>query len=189
MKHYADLLEFEKAAALKRVLAGLYHIQDVALIKPDKNETAPGEQGFRIEAYDVAHLSGKHMNGVMVVMESSRIMKGEYRLFTVRGFTASNDPGALREIITRRLKHAEWRMPDVVVVDGNNVQLDVARSLFPKGIPVVAVTKDECHKARDILGEESLVTKYRNDILLANAEAHRFAIRHLRMKARRSLLR
>jgi excinuclease ABC subunit C len=187
MKKYADAMQFEKAAELKRVLAGLYHIQDVALIKDDGRGSGTSGKRFRVEGYDVAHLSGKHMTGVMTVVEGGVPVKSEYRIFNIRGFTTSNDPGALREVITRRLKHSEWSMPDLVVVDGNIVQQEVARSLFPSDVVVVAVVKDERHKAKAILGEGPYLEEHKTDILLANAEAHRFSIGHLRMRARRSL--
>jgi excinuclease UvrABC nuclease subunit len=44
--------------------------------------------------------------------------------------------------------------------------------------PVVAVTKDERHRARDIKGDKDIVRKYEKEILLANSEAHRFAIKY-----------
>jgi len=43
-------------------------------------------------------------------------------------------------------------------------------------IEVVSVVKDERHKPKAILGDEEIVRKYKRDILLANSEAHRFAI-------------
>ncbi len=43
---------------------------------------------------------------------------------------------------------------------------------------VVAVTKDEKHKMREIKGDTKLVNKYKREIVLANSEAHRFAIKY-----------
>ncbi len=188
MKAHARAHEFERAHDLKRVLFGLQHIQDVALIKVDDGESPASKRGFRVEAYDVAHISGKHMVGVMVVAESGQIATKHYRTFNIRGFTTSNDPGALREVISRRLNHPEWSAPDLVVVDGNEVQRSVAASLFGSTTPVVAVTKDSRHKPLTIVGDPAVVTQYEKVILRLNAEAHRFAIKRFRSKARRSLI-
>lgn len=43
-------------------------------------------------------------------------------------------------------------------------------------IPVVSVVKDERHKPKAILGEKDLSNKYKEEILIANSESHRFAI-------------
>jgi excinuclease UvrABC nuclease subunit len=43
-------------------------------------------------------------------------------------------------------------------------------------IDIVAVTKDETHKMREIKGDSVLVKKYKREIVLINSEAHRFAI-------------
>jgi excinuclease UvrABC nuclease subunit len=40
--------------------------------------------------------------------------------------------------------------------------------------------KDERHKAQEIIGDPGIVGDYKNDILLANQEAHRFALAYHR---------
>jgi len=47
-------------------------------------------------------------------------------------------------------------------------------------IPVVGVVKDEHHKPKNIIGENKLIKKHEKEILLANSEAHRFAIKYHR---------
>jgi excinuclease UvrABC nuclease subunit len=52
-------------------------------------------------------------------------------------------------------------------------------------IPVVAVVKNEKHKPKGILGLRKFTEQYKNEILLSNAEAHRFAVAYqkkLRLK-------
>jgi excinuclease ABC subunit C len=71
------------------------------------------------------------------------------------------------------------------VVDGNEIQLNVVEQALKSlkiQIPVVAVVKDEKHKASKILGDKNLILSYRDQILLANAEAHRFALAFHRQK-------
>lgn len=180
--------KFEEAAVIRKKLFSLDHLRDVSLIKRDFNEDA---RGMRIEAYDVAHLQGSSMVGVMVVVENGTPNKQLYRLFNIRSVAGPNDPAALSEVLRRRLKHAAWGMPDLIVVDGNKVQLAAAMSVLSEAgmqIPVVAVTKDERHKARAIVGNEDLIKKHKTDIILANSEAHRFSITRHRAKERKRIV-
>jgi excinuclease UvrABC nuclease subunit len=170
--------KFEEANELKQKIFALEHIQDVSLIKRDL-VTGGGAEVFRIEAYDVAHLSGKQMVGVMTVVENATTNKNEYRKFIIRGFEKANDAGALREMLTRRLAHPEWPYPNAIVVDGNSIQMNVAQSVLKEvnvDIPVIAVTKDERHRPKAISGPTEIIELHKYAILLANSESHRFAL-------------
>lgn len=175
MKTCAKELRFEEAGAIKKTLFGLRHIQDMALIKDDLRE----KHAHRIEAYDVAHLGGASSVGVMTVVEESRPNKNEYRKFILKGSHGGNDLSALEEILMRRLKHAEWSLPEIIVVDGAKLQYEVAlRVLEETGvtIPVVGVVKDARHQPERLIGPEALIARFEKEILLANSEAHRFAL-------------
>jgi excinuclease ABC subunit C len=167
--------EFEQAEELKRKLFALDHIQDVALIKADMEHRPSTSLGairpWRIEAYDIAHLSGTNVVGVMTVVEDGEVNKSQYRKFKIRA-DKNDDTNNLKEVLTRRLNHPEWPMPSLIAVDGGVAQLNAAREVTD--IPTVAVTKDERHKAKTILGLTDKTLE--KAILLANAEAHRFAI-------------
>ncbi|MBI2630671.1 UvrB/UvrC motif-containing protein [Candidatus Nomurabacteria bacterium] len=178
MKLYVKVRKFEKAGEIKRQIFALKHINDVALLKLEPR-TSQLEPNFRIEAYDIAHMSGKNMTGVMVVVENGEPAKNEYRKFRIKTQKDANDIGALTEVLERRLVHKEWRYPDLVVVDGSTAQINAAKKVFAKTgkfVSVVSVVKDERHKPKAILGDESFTRKYKKEILLANSEAHRFAI-------------
>ena len=69
MGEYAKALEFEKAQQIKRTFFALSHIYDVSLLKKEVMDVSASLDIFRIEAYDVAHLSGKDVVGVMTVLE------------------------------------------------------------------------------------------------------------------------
>jgi excinuclease ABC subunit C len=166
--------QFEKANEIKKQLFALMHINDIALLK----EESLMHQVFRIEAYDIAHMSGKSMVGVMTVVEGKEPDKSQYRKFKVRTAEKANDTGALAEVLSRRLKHDEWRLPDLIVVDGGTAQINAAKKVLvvaEKLIPVVSVLKDERHKPKSIEGDEGFAN-YKREIILANSEAHRFAI-------------
>ncbi len=185
MNAAAKKMHFEEAEIYKRKLFALDHIQDVSLMKRDIVATSGGA---RIESYDVAHISGTSMVGVMCVMEGERPNKNEYRKFIIRSVKSSNDPAALREMLERRLKHDEWPMPILIVVDGNIIQKNLAEKVLKEHslkIPVVAVTKDERHRPKAFIGPKILVEKYKLGILHANAEAHRFSLSFHREKRRK----
>lgn len=191
-------MRFEDAGRLKKIIFSLNHLNDVALIRSDvrgaSQEAASLSEGvFRIEAYDVAHLGGSATVGVMVVMENGTPSPSEYRKFKIRGagMGKSDDPLNLSEILTRRFTHHEWRLPNLIVVDGNEIQKGVAeRLILEKGfsIPVVAVVKDEHHRPRELLGLSFVLKPHEKAILLANSEAHRFSVTYHRRLLRRNFL-
>ncbi|HRH31081.1 MAG TPA: GIY-YIG nuclease family protein, partial [Candidatus Paceibacterota bacterium] len=145
MNDFAKNEEFEEAQSAKEKLFALNHIQDVSLLKREDRVWVPAGRNFdekgnpiddvsssgrrnimRFEGYDIAHISGTSMVGVMVVAENGVIQKDEYRKFNIKTVSGANDPAALREVILRRLNHPEWPYPKAFIVDGNKVQKKVA---------------------------------------------------------------
>jgi excinuclease ABC subunit C len=190
MMQAAKLQQFEQANRIKKQIFALEHIQDIALIKAERSVNRTGHT-VRIEAYDVAHMDGKDMVGVMTVIEGSEPQKDQYRKFKIKTLRDANDPAALREILQRRVTHPEWEFPTIIVVDGNEVQKRTAETILLEHgllITVVAVVKDDRHKASHILGPEVLINEHKLEILHANAEAHRFAINYYRAKSRKRAL-
>ena len=200
MQTYAEQEEFELAGKAKQSLYALDHIQDVSLLRADTDESikthvsadTAQHTASRIEAFDIAHLQGSAAVGVMAVYLDGELRPDNYRTFTLLSTKKGDDAGGLREILSRRLLHEEWGLPDLVVVDGSAVQRKVAVQELAKvgllSVPVVAVTKDDKHKPRQLYGAKSEIHRYEREILLVNAEAHRFAIKTHRKKSRRSFL-
>jgi len=177
MKSFATSHEFEKANVTKRTLFTLNHIQDVSLIKDDISHGVY-LKSFRIESYDIAHLSGTNVVGVMTVVEDGEVKKSDYRKFKIREESGANDTKDLAEVLSRRLAHIEWRFPDLIVVDGGVAQKRRMEKVLRENhqnIPVVSVVKNEYHKPREILGDKKWL-EYEKEIILSNSEAHRFAI-------------
>lgn len=213
MKTAAKRQDFELAQKLRNQLFALKHINDVALIKSDQIKDFVKGEVFRIEAYDIAHTSGRETVGVMTVVEDGEVQKAEYRKFKIRGTTVKipsekvlgsprfarpdfsirnfdsrvsiNDTANLAEVLERRANHPEWPMPNLIVVDGGKAQLNQAvKTLREVGfeVPVVSVVKDDKHRARGLLGDAVLVKKHEAEILLANSEAHRYALAYHRSR-------
>jgi len=226
--------KFEEANGVKKTLSALAHIHDISMIKKDAefghigkrsggsnngsanqsaNESSTDSQSqafnVRAEAYDIAHMSGKDMVGVMVVMHDGDFVKDQYKKFNIREIKASNDTGALKQMLERRFKHAgtsddssNWPLPTHIVLDGGIAQINVAEEVLNnliqenssldvekvgklKKICLVAVTKDETHKAKAILrsvqfnftqNEINDAIFDDGDIISLNQECHRFAI-------------
>jgi len=191
MKALAKAERFEEAQVLRRQLFALEHIQDVSLIKDEyRPASLTASRPVRIEAYDVAHLRGFAAVGVMTVVENGEAQKNAYRKFNIKTAKPGDDPGALREILSRRLGHDEWPLPRLMVVDGAAAQMNAAEAVLKQygvGIPVVGVVKDEKHRPRGIRGARGAFAGREKEILLANAEAHRFAIGYHRKKRKITL--
>jgi excinuclease ABC subunit C len=187
MKSFAKKREFERANDLKKKIFALQHIQDVSVIK---RETVAGGEA-RIEAYDVAHLAGKAVVGVMTVVDGGETERGQYRKFKIQYRPGINDTQALKEIIYRRLGHTEWPLPKLIVVDGAKAQINAATAICKEVgvfVPIVGVVKNEFHKAREILGDRAYAKKFEKEIILANSEAHRFAIKYHRESLRKQMM-
>jgi len=177
MKDYAKKHLFEKAAKTRNIIFALDHIKDMSLIKADEILSFKNID-FRIEAYDVAHISGTSRVGVMVVLEGKEKAKNEYRKFKLEE-KVNDDYEGLRQILLRRFSHKEWRIPDLIVLDGGTAHRQIGEKVMASLgllIPCVSVVKNEKHKPKDILGDKVHVDYHKKEILLANSEAHRFAI-------------
>ncbi|MEK9171796.1 MAG: UvrB/UvrC motif-containing protein, partial [Patescibacteria group bacterium] len=195
MKLFAKEQKFEGAEKVKRQIFALTHIQDIALIKRDLTAYGSRQMMPRIEAYDVAHMYGTNVVAVMAVVEDGELAKSQYRKFKIR-LDSNDDTFNLKEVLTRRLAHPEWRFPNLIVVDGGKGQLNTTKEVLKKAglnIDVVSVVKDERHKVREILGIKGQTLSINSQdltlersILLANSEAHRFAIDfHRRLRGKR----
>ena len=201
MNKYAKDHKFELAATRRDSIYRLKHINDIALINNDDiNEWK--DKKYRIEAYDIAHISGTYRVGVMTVIEGGKRVPSEYRKFTLTD-NVNDDYEGIRDIIERRMRHTEWRMPDLIVWDGGigqknagdkallNIKNKKEISIIDTyNIQTVAVVKDNRHKAKEIIGaimvdgKLSKIEKERLEkaILLANSEAHRYSIKWHREK-------
>lgn len=183
---------FEDAAIARRQIAALTHIRDISLIKSESRFATGGQihsYSGRIEAYDIAHTAGAETVGVMTVVEDSQPVKSAYRKFKIRGFT-NNDPGALGEVLSRRFLHPEWPYPRILVVDGHTAQMNAAKKILANAgimIPVIGVVKNEHHQPERLVGDEKILTEHERDILLANNEAHRYAINWHRWRLRKAM--
>ena len=154
-----------------------------------------GALPIRIEGYDVSNIQGKFATGAMIVFADGQPDKNEYRKFKIKLTATPNDAGMLKEILTRRFGHREWKFPDLIIIDGGKGQLSAAKTAIPNEIPVIALTKNEKHIGDHILSTtekgavkiKKLPPAVRNLILQIDQESHRFAIQYYRRLHRKEL--
>ncbi|MBM5789833.1 hypothetical protein FJZ23_01970 [Candidatus Parcubacteria bacterium] len=200
MKKAADALRFEEAAAIRRQWDALQHIQDVALIAREDVELpyARSAAGIslhgRIEAYDISNISGTSAVGSMVVFEEGRPVKEKYRRFRIKTVAGTNDVAMLEEVLRRRLARARtaasaWPLPELMVIDGGEGQVNRARMVLEEmGIvlPVMGIAKGFDRKQDRLVfdrtdAELQRVAKRGKELFQrARDEAHRFAVRYHR---------
>ena len=187
MKAAAKRLDFEKADKIKRTLFALEHVRDVSIITRDEVQQDV-TRTVRIEGYDISNTMGNQSVGSMVVFTNGVPDKAEYRKFKIKTVEGADDYASLVEVISRRIKHDEWPMPDVFLIDGGAGQVHAVRETLREAgikVPVVGIAKGAERKRNDIIGAIPH-TVAPETLIKVRDEAHRFAIgyhRKLRGKA------
>ncbi len=148
----------------------------------------------RIEGYDISNLQGKNAVGSMVVFEEGAPKKEDYRLFKIRFKQTPDDTAMLQEVLLRRLKHDEWPLPDLFLIDGGQGQLNAAKhvlGLYQLKLPVAALAKRE--EELWVGPKKKFELKRLPPALLylfqhIRNEAHRFAVTFHRKRHSKTLL-
>jgi excinuclease ABC subunit C len=141
----------------------------------------------RIECFDISHIQGAETVASMVVWESGKIKKSDYRKFIIRTVEGVDDFASMREVVTRRYARVQQErepMPSLVLIDGGIGQLHAAaEALESLGIvnqPLAAIAKRE--EIIYLQGQEDdpIVLDRHSPVLhlvqLIRDEAHRFAV-------------
>ena len=131
----------------------------------------------------------------MVVFINGTAARSEYRKFKIRTST-NDDLKSMKEILTRRLKHQEWELPDLIILDGGKTQVNAILPLVePYNIPVIGRDKsgDHSKSARVKLVIPDVIELTNNShiarlIARIDEEAHRFAISYHTLLKRRGML-
>lgn len=123
----------------------------------------------------------------MVVFINGKKSPQDYRLFKIKHSQPRNDLEALKEVILRRIKHPEWRLPDLLVIDGGKPQIDYLTKALEEAkinIPLVGISKYQNDKLvfpKKIKKTiRSLIEEQKETLLKVREEAHRFAIKFSR---------
>jgi excinuclease UvrABC nuclease subunit len=141
-----------------------------------------------LECYDISHTNGSNTSASMVTFKGIRKHSAGYRLFNIRSKTNGDDPRALKETLDRRLKHTEWQLPDLILIDGGKSQLSHLKHI---PLPIIGIAKYNRQSSRATLYSphtdravelSSLPEIITQTFLRMRDEAHRFAIKQQRKR-------
>ncbi|MFZ2190267.1 MAG: GIY-YIG nuclease family protein [Candidatus Magasanikiibacteriota bacterium] len=193
MKLESKQENFEEAARLRNQIKALERIHDIALLNKTFIENQKikrsKDQNLRMEGYDISNLGETGKVGSMVVFENGYPNKSQYRKFKIKTVIGQSDVDCLAEVLERRLKHDEWKMPDVILVDGGVPQVNKAIEIIRTNkfkIPVVGIAKGPERKRNDFISGSKdqefvkWVKENQNLLIQVRDEAHRFAIKYQR---------
>ena len=154
----------------------------------------------RIESYDISNISGTDIVGGMVVFQSGKPKRSDYKRFKLEGLAGQDDYGSMRQVLLRRFTHylsedkGFSERPDLLLIDGGTVHARVAADALRElglTLPVFGMVKDDRHRTRALVTPEgkeiSMETNQTVFSFIGNIqeETHRFAItyhRQLRSK-------
>ena len=145
----------------------------------------------RIEAFDNSNLFGEYPVSAMVCYINGKASPKEFRKYHIKTVLGANDYASMKEVIYRRyyrLLMEDSNMPDLIVMDGGEIQVHAALDVISSlglDIPVLGIQKDEHHKATILFFNEEYINIDKNsDIYLLLADiserVHDFAISFFR---------
>jgi excinuclease ABC subunit C len=201
----------ETLAALRVQWQADAHKQEQALAELEEALELPRTPA-RIECYDISTMQGAESTGSMVVFVQGVPRKSHYRRFSIRGVEGQDDYASMREVLERRFRRWQiaqseemlgtrdikgWaKLPDLLLVDGGKGQLAVAVDVLEsfdllETIPLAALAKR--HEEIFLAGRPKPVVLPRRSQSLflvqrVRDEAHRFAVRHHRVRRRKASL-
>jgi excinuclease ABC subunit C len=153
------------------------------------------EAPTRIESFDISHIQGTDTVASMVVWESGRMKKSDYRKFIIRGDTSglaqgmrqNDDFASMFEVISRRysrLQDEKKPLPSLILIDGGLGQLHAAAKALDAlqiiNQPMASIAKKE--EILYILGQEDepcILDRHSPVLHLIQHirdETHRFAV-------------
>jgi excinuclease ABC subunit C len=157
------------------------------------------KQNLTIEGFDISHHGGQDAVASAVRFSSHGPEKKNYRLFNIPKELSGNDIGSIRHVLERRINKLDSNlMPDIVLIDGGKLQLDVALRVFSalvkKSPMILSIVKGSkrVRSTETILSEDGIIEMPKDSpgfMLLQQIrdESHRFAITRNRKKKNKSI--
>ena len=156
-------------------------------------------KNITIEGFDISHHGGKNAVASAVRFSSYGPEKNNYRLFNIPNEFSGNDIGSMRHVLERRInKKSINPLPDIILIDGGKLQLNVALSAFsgltkesPMILSIVKGSK-RVRSTETILSKDGIIEMPKDSagfLLLQQIrdESHRFAITSNRKKKTKSI--
>lgn len=148
---------------------------------------------MEIECFDNSNIQGAYPVAGMVHFTAGKPNRNEYRKFNIKTVEGPDDYASMAEVIERRysrLKDEDAKLPDLLIVDGGEGQMHIAREVIVDrlhlAIPIAGLAKDDRHRTNQLLrfderGDIAVVGLKPTDPLFhlleqIQNEVHRFAI-------------
>jgi excinuclease ABC subunit C len=156
-------------------------------------------KNITIEGFDISHHGGKNAVASAVRFSSHGPEKNNYRLFNIPDEFSGNDIGSMRHVLERRInKKSSNPLPDIILIDGGKLQLDVALSAFSilakKSPMILSIVKGSkrIRSTETILSKDGIIEMAKDSpgfLILQQVrdESHRFAITSNRKKKNKSI--
>ena len=115
-----------------------------------------------IELYDNSHLQGKDAIGALVKYINGVKVPSLYRKFNIKSENTKDDLSMMKEVLTRRLtrlKEENQKKPDLIILDGGEEQLKVAKEVVNSlglDIALASLKKNEKHQTDTLVNGKDL---------------------------------
>ena len=116
---------------------------------------------MEIESFDNSNIQGAYPVAGMVRFTAGKPNRAEYRKFNIKTVEGPDDYASMQEVITRRyrrLRDEQRPLPDLLIVDGGEGQMHVAREAIDAlglHIPIAGLAKDDRHRTNELLRFDS----------------------------------
>ncbi len=148
---------------------------------------------FHIDCFDVSNLSGTNTTSSCVVFKNKKPCLKDYRSFIINNNNIINDYDSLSFAIKKKYKTLK-NLPDLIIIDGGIGQLNAAIKTI-KSLGFINVDIISIAKKNEIIyienGSEIILSKknkYLNYICFIRDEAHRFCLKHHRIKRKNNFI-
>lgn len=215
MEESAASMEYEKAAMFRDRIRLIERLDQrgslEANVQPEVFATDPSdaleklrkifdiETPIRIiEGFDIAHISGAETVGSLVRFIDGRPFRSGYRRFRIKTVTGIDDYACMKEVVTRRYKHAhhgEELFPDLVLIDGGKGQLHAVEEAFLRMDVSVPLLASIAKREEEIFirgRKESIKLPANNEarklLQYIRDEAHRFAQHYHHILRKKAML-
>ncbi len=154
-----------------------------------------------IECFDNSNIQGSDAVAACVVYKDCKPSKQDYRLFNIKTVEGPDDYASMYEVVHRRysrLQNEGQPMPDLVVADGGQGQMEVIRKATEDlglSLSIIGLAKDSHHRTNQIIvgfppkvvgiGKSDAVFRF---FTRMQDEVHRVAITFHRNKRSKSMV-
>ncbi len=155
---------------------------------------------YRMECYDISHISGTNSVASMVVFLNGEPAKSHYRKFNIKTVVGNDDFASMQEVLTRRLEKLQSSddqsfssTPNLIVLDGGKGQLSSVVEIWKEkniNISLCSLAKQE--EEVFLPNQAESIKLKKSDVALQvlqriRDEAHRYAITFHRSKRTKSM--